>query len=97
MTHLWLLAALLAGQAGQAPLAQTAGDAAMPNAQTSKAIKEIAESGRCSAVAETPSERVNPSVRISPGLPPLLSFRYYEGKTRHRFGNTDLVLDDAGH
>jgi hypothetical protein len=27
----------------------------------------------------------------------LLAFRYFEGKDRHRFGQLDLVLDDAGH
>jgi hypothetical protein len=27
----------------------------------------------------------------------LLSFRYYEGKQHHRFGNSELMLDDAGH
>jgi hypothetical protein len=26
-----------------------------------------------------------------------LSFRFFEGKQRHRFGDLDLVLDDAGH
>ena len=35
--------------------------------------------------------------RITPGAPPLLSFRAFEGKSRHRFGDLDLVLDDAGH
>jgi hypothetical protein len=27
----------------------------------------------------------------------LLSFRFFEGKQRHRFGDLDLVIDDAGH
>ena len=37
-----------------------------------------------------PADRSRP-VRLS------LSFRYYEGRMHHRYGNLDLVLDDAGH
>jgi hypothetical protein len=36
-------------------------------------------------------------IYIAPGAPPALSFRYYEGKLHHRFGNAELLLDDAGH
>ncbi|HEX6544938.1 MAG TPA: hypothetical protein VF023_01440 [Bryobacteraceae bacterium] len=61
------------------------------------ALDSIVASGRCLTVAETPSERVNPKPSIAPGLPPLLSFRYYEGRNHHRFSQSDLVLDDAGH
>ncbi len=60
-------------------------------------IQSIADSGRCTALAESPSERLSPQVKIVPGLPPLLSFRYYEGREHHRYSNSDLVLDDAGH
>ena len=59
--------------------------------------KEIAASGQVVELAVRPSERVSPPVRIAPGQPPLLSFRYYEGQERHRFSNTELMLDDAGH
>lgn len=59
--------------------------------------KEIAASGQVVELATTPSERVAPAAQIAPGLPPLLSFRYYEGQQRHRFSNTELMLDDAGH
>ncbi len=59
--------------------------------------KEIAASGQVVELAVTPSERVSPRVEIAPGQPPLLSFRYYEGQERHRFSNTELMLDDAGH
>jgi hypothetical protein len=59
--------------------------------------KEIAASGQVVGLAATPSERVAPPVEIAPGQPPLLSFRYYEGQQRHRFSNTELMLDDAGH
>lgn len=60
-------------------------------------IQKIADSGRCADLAETPDSRVTPHARIAPGPPPLLSFRYYQGKTHHRFGNAELMLDDAGH
>jgi len=60
-------------------------------------IQQIADSGRCAEAAESPDERVAPSRMAPPGQPPLLSFRYYEGKLHHPFGNLDLMLDDAGH
>jgi hypothetical protein len=60
-------------------------------------IKEIAESGRCTDLSQTPDARVSPPQMIVPGPPPLLSFRYYEEKRHHGFDNTDLMLDDAGH
>jgi hypothetical protein len=61
-------------------------------------IKEVAESGRCADLSQDPDTRVSPPLRmVAPGPPPLLSFRYYEGKLHHRFDNTDLMLDDAGH
>jgi hypothetical protein len=59
--------------------------------------QQTADSGRCVTLAETPDARVEQKPMIAPGPPPLLSFRYYEGKAHHRFGNTDLMLDDAGH
>jgi hypothetical protein len=52
---------------------------------------------RCADVYESPDERVKPSMKIAPGAPPLLSFRYFEGKMRQRFSGIDLMLDDAGH
>ena len=59
--------------------------------------KEVAVSGQVLEIGETPSERVAPPAQIAPGAPPLLSFRYYEAQQRHRFSNTELMLDDAGH
>ena len=59
--------------------------------------QQVADSGRCVTLAEKPDARVEQKAMIAPGPPPLLSFRYYEGKAHHRFGNTDLMLDDAGH
>ena len=60
-------------------------------------IRQIADSGRVTEAGETPDQRVAPKPQVAPGAPPLLSFRYYEGKQHHRFGDMDLVLDDAGH
>jgi hypothetical protein len=60
-------------------------------------VDEIADSGRCADLAESPDQRVAPPPMIAPGPPPLISFRYYEGKLHHRFGNAELMLDDAGH
>jgi len=63
----------------------------------SRLTREIAASGQVLGLAVTPSQRVAPPARIAPGAPPLLSFRYYEAQQRHRFSNTELMLDDAGH
>ncbi len=60
-------------------------------------IEQIADSGRCVTLAETPDSRVTVKPAIAPGPPPVLSFRFYEGKLHHRFGNSELLLDDAGH
>lgn len=54
-------------------------------------------SARCLLIGESPDSRAAPAHLIAPGAPPLLSFRVYEGKQHGRFGNTDLMLDDAGH
>jgi len=62
-----------------------------------QAIKQISDSGRCADIAESPDARVAPTNAVPPGPPPLLSFRYYEGKVHHRYGNSELMLDDAGH
>jgi hypothetical protein len=60
-------------------------------------IDQIAASGRCATLGENPDLRVSPAKLIAPGQPPILSFRFYEGKAHHRFGNSELLLDDAGH
>lgn len=60
-------------------------------------LQDIAESGRCATLNDAPDNRVARGSLISPGAPPLLSFRYYEGKLHYRFGNAELMLDDAGH
>ena len=58
---------------------------------------EVAESGRVLQIATSESERATPPPAIAPGMTPLLAFRYLEGKARHRYGELDLVIDDAGH
>jgi hypothetical protein len=63
----------------------------------SRLTKEIAVSGQVLEIGNTPSERIAPPKQIAPGAPPLLSFRYYEAQQRHRFSNSELMLDDAGH
>ena len=60
-------------------------------------IERLVASGAVVEVATPASERLAPSIRIAPGAPPTLGFRLIEGKLRHRFGDLDLVLDDAGH
>jgi hypothetical protein len=60
-------------------------------------IQQIAASGQVVEIAEPASGRLDVLPPIPPGGPPLLSFRLFEGKSRHRFGDLDLVLDDAGH
>ena len=68
-----------------------------PGTEVQKLIKAVADSGRVLELGVPPSERVTPPKLISPGSPPLISFRFFEGQARHRFGNLDLVTDDAGH
>ena len=60
-------------------------------------LMQIANSGRMASIAESPSQRIAVLPPLAPGQPPLLSFRYFEGKDRRRFSGLDLVLDDAGH
>lgn len=60
-------------------------------------IQDIAASGRCATLGESPDQRVSPRPAVAPGPPPLISFRFYEGKQHYRFGNAGLMLDDAGH
>ena len=69
----------------------------LANGDIERLTRQIAASGRVLQIAVSDSERVAPPPQIAPGAPPLLSFRYFEGKQRHRFGDMDLVLDDAGH
>ncbi len=69
----------------------------LANGDIERLTRQIAASGRVLQIAVSDSERVAPPPQIAPGAPPLLSFRFFDGKQRHRFGDIDLVLDDAGH
>lgn len=60
-------------------------------------VKQVADSGRCTTVADSPDSRVAPGPMLPAGPPPLLSFRYYENKAHNAGGNSGLMLDDAGH
>jgi hypothetical protein len=72
-------------------------DAAAREEQINHWIGEIAKSGRVIEIGEARERLADPRTRIAPGAPPLLSFRYFEGADRHRFGKLDVMLDDAGH
>ncbi|MEX2301744.1 MAG: hypothetical protein WD733_12450 [Bryobacterales bacterium] len=61
------------------------------------AIQRIVTSGQVLQIGETSSSRLTPAFRLAPGAPPILAFRYLDGQARHRFGDLDLVMDDAGH
>jgi hypothetical protein len=60
-------------------------------------IREVAAQGRVLTLATPVSERLHLTDPIAPGAPPLLAFRYLDGRLRGRFSGVDLVLDDAGH
>jgi hypothetical protein len=84
------------------PLAPTASDTTAREPQPQalplrEVIKKIAASGRVLEIGETSSSRLRPAVSLAPGAPPILAFRYFDGLARHRFGDLDLVMDDAGH
>ena len=82
-------------RSGLALLGFFAGSALSPEERV--LIQDIAQSGRCATLVDSPDVRVSTRTLISPGPPPLLSFRFYQGKLHHRFGNAELMLDDAGH
>jgi len=64
---------------------------------TAMLVDKVALSGQVVEIATPPGERLISPDRIAPGTPPLLGFRLIEGRLRHRFGDLDLVVDDAGH
>lgn len=67
------------------------------NDRTAELIRQISVSGQIVEIATPAAERLSPPAQIPPGVPPLLGFRVLAGRSRHRFGDLDLVLDDAGH
>lgn len=64
---------------------------------TERALLLVIKSGRVASVPVNPSDTIATRPRVPPGDPPVLRFRYLDGKMRHRYGDTGLVLDDAGH
>ena len=60
-------------------------------------LRDIERSGRLGLIGVSASERLGPTGRLAPGDPPMLAFRYLEDRRRHRFGELDLMMDDAGH
>ena len=60
-------------------------------------ISDIRASGRVVELGEAPNRLRDPRRELAPGIPPVLAFRYFQGLDRHRFGNLDVMLDDAGH
>ena len=70
---------------------------AVPALSNEEALERILASGRMQTLGVTSSERLAGTAQLAPGDPPLLRFRYLDGKRRHRFGDLDLVMDDAGH
>jgi hypothetical protein len=60
-------------------------------------IRQVSLSGRVLEIGTAGSERLSPPREIAPGAPPLVSFRFFEGRERHRFSGLELVIDDAGH
>jgi hypothetical protein len=75
------------------------GQASPPNdeARIRQLVSDIARSGRVLTIASDRDRLADPRKQIAPGAPPLLSFRYFEGADRHRFGKLDVMMDDAGH
>ena len=71
--------------------------ALLATGEVERLTRLVSESGRVVEIAISPSERLAPPSKMAPGAPPLVSFRLFDGKMRHRFSNLDLALDDAGH
>lgn len=66
-------------------------------ARAVEAARRAVASGRATLLGETSEMRLDSARSAPPGAPPVLSFRYMEGERRGRFGDLDLVVDDAGH
>jgi hypothetical protein len=71
--------------------------ALLAGGEVERLTKLVAQSGRVVEIASPAAERLAAPAKIAPGAPPLVSFRLFDGRMRHRFSNLDLVLDDAGH
>jgi hypothetical protein len=95
MISLHYFAALLLSAAAAQNASPPAGSKAAP--ETSTVLEKIDRSGRCATVGQTAEQRLTKQPLIAPGAPPVLSFKLYEDAKHHRFGNVDVMLDDAGH
>ena len=71
--------------------------ALLASPELDRLTRQVIASGQVVEIAVPPSERLAGPPKIAPGAPPILSFRLFAGKERHRFNNLDLVLDNAGH
>jgi len=71
--------------------------ALLASGDVERLTKLVAKSGRVVEIATPDAERLAARAKIAPGAPPLVSFRLFDGRMRHRFSNLDLVMDDAGH
>jgi hypothetical protein len=60
-------------------------------------VQQTIDSGRAISCAESPSDRLNPTVLIAPGSPPVLSFKTFDAAERGRLSDVGLMTDDAGH
>ena len=69
----------------------------VPALGTEATLERIEASGRVLLIGADASERLRPDALLAPGDAPRLRFRYLDGKRRHRFGDLNLVMDDAGH
>lgn len=94
--HLAILGLALTLQASVASPASPASTTER-EAHIRQLIGGIARSGRVLDLGTTKERLADPRQQIAPGAPPLLSFRYFEGADRHRFGKLDVIMDDAGH
>ncbi len=106
---LFVTAQLALSQTPAAPAGQTRPNSASERtAQTtdrqnagvallSEKLKHVSASGHVQLIGESSTARLQPSAPLAPGAPPILAFRYFDGQARHRFGDLDLVMDDAGH
>lgn len=66
-------------------------------ARVRQLVADIARSGRILEIGSSSDRLADPRKQIAPGAPPLLTFRYFDGADRHRFGKLDVIMDDAGH
>ena len=95
MSLSYFAAVLLAAAASQQTSPLPA--ATKPAAESATIVEKIDRSGRCATIGKTPEQRLTKQPAIAPGAPPVLSFKLYEDAKHHRFGNVDVMLDDAGH